>query len=136
METIKMMKPDYSGLNNLIERTKKSKNEKLLNLPFLKNEMSKAEVAKSTKIAKDFVTLNSLVEILDLDTNKKIELRLVYSKEANFKKGDASIFSPLGRALIGCKEGNVVYFNAPSGRKKIKLIKIFYQPGTNDDFDA
>lgn len=135
METIKMTKLDYSGLNNVIERTKKSKNEKLLNLPVRENQMSKAKVFNSTKIAKDFVTLNSSVEILDLDTNKKMELRLVYSKEANFSKGDASIFSPLGRALIGCKEGNIIYFNAPSGRRKIKLNKIIYHPETND-FDA
>jgi regulator of nucleoside diphosphate kinase len=135
METIKMTELDYSGLNNVIERTK-SKNEKRLNLPVLKNEISKAKVVNSTKIAEDFVTLNSLVEILDFDTNKKMELRLVYSKEANFKKGDASIFSPLGRALIGCKEGNIIYFNAPSGRKKIKLVRIIYQPGATDGFDA
>lgn len=136
METFKMMKPDYSGLNNVIERTKKSKNESLLNLPILKNEMSKAKVSNPTKIKKDFVTVNSLVEILDLDTNKKLELRLVYSKDANLTKGDASLFSPLGRALIGCKEGNIIYFNAPSGKKKIKLIKIIYQPETAEGFDA
>lgn len=130
-----MTELDYSRLSNLIESTQKSKNEEMMNLSVLKNELSKVEIVNSTNIAKDFVTMNSLVEILDLDTNKKMKLRLVYPREANFKKGNVSIFSLLGSALIGCREGNIVYFNAPSGRKKVQIIKIIYQPEANGDFN-
>jgi len=135
METIKITELDYSRLSNLVESTKKTRDEELLNLSALKEEIARAEVVSPEKIAREFVTMNSLVEILDLDTNRKMKIRLVYPREANFKKGNVSIFSLLGSALIGCREGDRIYFNAPSGRKNVQIIKILYQPEANGNFN-
>lgn len=117
METIKMTELDYSGLNNVIERTK-SKNEKRLNLPVLKNEISKAKVVNSTKIAEDFVTLNSLVEILDFDTNKKWSFAWFIPKKLISKKEMPPYFRRWGEPLLAVRrEISSISMHRPGEKK-------------------
>jgi regulator of nucleoside diphosphate kinase len=134
MEKIKITDLDYSRLSTLIQNVEEFKREEPMNLMVLKEELTRAAKVSPMTIEPVFVTMNSTIEILDLDTNKKMKLTLVYPKEANFKKGKVSIFSLLGIALIGYKEGSIIHFNAPSGRKRIQIINIIYQPEAHGEF--
>jgi regulator of nucleoside diphosphate kinase len=78
--------------------------------------------------------MNSVIEVSDCDTNKTMELRLVYPKEANFKLGKISVLSPLGTALLGYKVGSEISYAVPKGVKKMKISKIVYQPEANGEF--
>ena len=134
MKTIKITDLDYSRLNTLIENVQGSKREEPMNLAVLKRELSRAVKVNPRKIEPGFITMNSVVEIVDLDTDRKMQLKLVYPHEANFKKGKVSIFSLLGMALIGYREKSIVHFNAPMGRKKIFIKDMIYQPESHGEF--
>jgi regulator of nucleoside diphosphate kinase len=126
---------DYLRLGNLIGSIKKTKDEELSNLTFLCKEIARAERINPKEIEPDFVTMNSLIEVVDLDNRKVMTLKLVYPKDSDFKKGNISILSLLGSALLGYRVGSIIKFDAPLGERKIKIKSIIYQPEANGVFD-
>jgi regulator of nucleoside diphosphate kinase len=127
---------DYVRLGSLIGSIKKTKNEELNNLTVLCEEIARAEKVDPKEIEPDLVTMNSLIEVIDLDNDKVMTIRLVYPKDADFRKGNISILSLLGSALLGYRVGSIIKFDAPLGEKKIRIKNIIYQPEANGVFDA
>lgn len=78
--------------------------------------------------------MNSELEVVDVDTNRTMKIKLVYPHEADFKLGRVSVLSPLGSALIGYREGDQVSFKVPMGLKKVRISKILYQPEAAGEF--
>ncbi|MBQ8206393.1 MAG: GreA/GreB family elongation factor [Bacilli bacterium] len=68
-------------------------------------------------------TVGDVVEIEYLDTNNRMCLKLVNEMTDNFQ-GCVSIYSPIGEAIYGHKEGEVIDFKTPNGVISIKIIKI------------
>jgi len=72
----------------------------------------------------DKVSMGSKVKILDVELNEELEYRIVGSQEANILKGKISNESPIGRALIGAKVGQVVSVETESGTFDYKVVSI------------
>ena len=94
----------------------------------LKHELDRAVIVESEKVPEDVITMNSKVYFQDLDSGEKMVYTLVYPKDANIDKKKISILAPIGTALIGYKEGDVIEWEVPSGLKRIKIKKLIYQP--------
>ncbi len=133
-DIIKVTKLDYVRLNGIISSIKQFNKEASKEVSFLETELTRAKKIDSKKIGAEFVTMNTQVEIVDMDTNKSMTIRLVYPKDADFKKGNISILSPLGSALLGYKTDSVVSFKVPGGLKKMKICNIVFQPEANGDY--
>lgn len=131
---IKITELDYVRLCNLISSTRDKKSIELKNIEVLGSEIKRARKVDSKKITPEFVTMNSIFEVTDLDTNKLMVLKLVYPNDADFKKGHVSVLSPLGSALLGYKSGDIISFEVPKGVKEIKINKILYQPEANGEY--
>ena len=71
----------------------------------------------------DTVVLGSRVTVVE-DGFDPETYTIVGSAEANPGDGRISNESPLGKALIGQKEGDTVAFEAPGGQVQMKLISI------------
>jgi transcription elongation factor GreA len=71
----------------------------------------------------DTVVLGSRVTVVE-DGFDPETYTIVGSAEANPGNGRISNESPLGKALIGRKEGDTVAFEAPGGQVQMKLISI------------
>jgi len=125
---------DYIRLSKLIGTAKMEKSVELKNLEVLANEIKRAEKIDSKKITPEFVTMNSVVQVFNKETKKAMTIKIVYPKEADFKKGYVSVFSPLGSALLGYKVGDSVLFEAPKGKVGITIEKIEYQPEASGDY--
>ncbi len=82
-----------------------------------------AEIIKNDG-AKDIVSVGRKVEILDLDFNETVIYEIVGTTEADIKKNKISNVSPLGRALIGSKAGDVVSVRAPESSYQVKILSI------------
>ena len=72
----------------------------------------------------DKISMGSKVKILDVELNEELEYRIVGSQEANILKGKISNESPIGRALIGAKVGQVVSVETESGTFDYKVVSI------------
>ncbi len=89
-------------------------------------EISRAVVVDSKQVSEDVITMNSkaLLQLNDED----MEVSLVYPEEADFSSMKLSVFSPIGTAILGYQEGSTVEWEVPSGKTKIYIKKIVYQP--------
>ena len=67
--------------------------------------------------------LGSTVKVHDLGSNTQTEYRLVTSEEADVPNGKISTTSPIGRALMGKGEGDVVEVRTPGGQKELEVIE-------------
>ncbi|MFL5895786.1 MAG: transcription elongation factor GreA [Thermoleophilaceae bacterium] len=73
----------------------------------------------------EMVTVGVSVHVKDQKTNKSTKYKIVGSAEANPGEQKLSNESPVGRALIGHKRGDVVSVPVPRGpARKLKITKI------------
>lgn len=86
-----------------------------------------ADVIDTSTIKSDKIVFGATVELLDLDTDESRVYKLVGVDEANVKEGLLSVFSPLGRALIGKKKSSVVEFSSPKGDKEYEVVKFEFK---------
>lgn len=133
---IKITVLDYIRLNKIVGNSRKQKNCDLRSLNTLERKISEAVKVDSTRIAPQFVTMNSVVQVLDEGTNKPMTIRLVYPNEADFKKEYVSVLSPLGSSMLGRKIGDTVQFDAPVGIVTIRIQQIDYQPEASGEYQV
>ena len=72
----------------------------------------------------DQITIGSTVTITAVNTGAQRKFKIVGSQEANAMAGVISDASPIGKALMGAKEGQVVTVSAPAGDVQYKIEKI------------
>ena len=89
----------------------------------LENILSNAVVASMEKGKKGAVQLGSSVTV-ENDGGKKTEYVVVGSAEAAPLEGKISVESPVGRAILDHKKGDVVKVETPSGAVKLKITKV------------
>jgi transcription elongation factor GreB len=54
--------------------------------------------------------------------------RIVGADESDASRGYVSWTSPIGRALLGATEGDLVAFATPGGRSELEIVKVEYLP--------
>lgn len=89
----------------------------------LTNLIENAEIIEDIKDTGKIV-MGSAITVLDLDFNEKQVYRIVGSQEANPMEGKISDESPFGSALLGCKKGDRVSVEAPSGTLNFEILEI------------
>ena len=90
----------------------------------IKLKLSNSEIVDPKKITTDKVVFSARVELYDLNDDKAITYSIVGDDEADIKSGMISINSPIARSLIGKKEGDIAYVEAPSGKKEFEILNI------------
>jgi transcription elongation factor GreA len=90
----------------------------------LEERLLSARVITKKEISKDAVSVGSHVRLRDMQANKTFEYHIVGSAEANPAENKLSNESPVGKAIMGCKKGDVVEVTAPRGALKFKIMEI------------
>jgi transcription elongation factor GreA len=90
----------------------------------LEFKLSRAQVVKEAEGPIDSVTLLSSVRIRDLEDGELIVYHLVSAPEADLAAGKISTESPVGRALIGHRIGDVVEVSTPGGLARYEILEI------------
>ncbi len=98
----------------------------------LEREINKATVVHPRKLSQHVVSMNSRA-LLNLN-GSKMEVALVYPKDADMAQQRLSIFSPIGTAILGYSEGDTIAWEVPSGVAEIHIEKILYQPEAAGDY--
>ncbi len=99
----------------------------------LVQELARAKVVDSTSVRPDVVTMNSRVILEDTDTGEEMDFVLAFPDEADVDKGAISVLAPIGTAILGYSEGDVVEWPVPDGIRHIRIRKIVYQPEAAGD---
>lgn len=90
----------------------------------LKKRLADFSLIDLTKIPKDRVGLGSTVVVLDLIKDEEITYKIVASEEADATKGHISTSSPIGRGLLGKKEGDEVSIAIPGGQRRMEIVSL------------
>ena len=90
----------------------------------LEERLSNARVIDAGDIQSDVVGIGSRVRLKDIDANETIEYTIVGSAEANPAQNRLSNESPVGKAILGKKKGEIVEVAAPRGALKFKIVDI------------
>ncbi len=135
MTKLILNKLDYLRIQKCIEDAKQLKSITAVEAESLMKELNSAKIMEPEKIPANVVTMNSEVRISFLNTNKQIQFKIVYPREANVKENKISIFSPIATALIGYKVGEEVEWIVPAGLTRIRIDEIVYQPEASGDYN-
>lgn len=90
----------------------------------LKKRLSEVAMVDFSKIPHGKVGLGSTVVVLDTKRDEEIQYQLVTTEEAAPAEGKISTTSPIGRALLGKEEGDVVKVQSPGGVKELEILKL------------
>jgi len=97
-------------------------------LSHLQQELERRTVAFPQDVPGDVVTMHSRVRMLDQDTNKTETFTLVFPEEANVFERKMSVLAPVGAAILGARVGDTLSVNVPAGVRRIKVMRLLYQP--------
>ena len=86
--------------------------------------LKNAEVVVEEDVDLDKINVGCRVTIKDLEYDEDLTYKIVGSTEANSLKGKISNESPVGRALIGAKKGEVIEVETQAGVLKYKILEI------------
>jgi transcription elongation factor GreA len=90
----------------------------------LEERLLSARVITKKEISKDAVSVGAHVRLRDMQANKTFEYHIVGSAEADPTANKLSNESPVGKAIMGHKKGDVVEVTAPRGSLKFKILEI------------
>jgi transcription elongation factor GreA len=74
--------------------------------------------------ATDVVAFGSTVGVVDESSGRTLEFTLVGPTEADLKTGRLSSESPVARALVGARAGDVVSVETPGGERRYRVERV------------
>lgn len=104
-------------------------------LSVLEREVAQAVVVKPEEVPATVVTMNSEVEVVDLQTQERRSIKLVFPTMVGMEEGRVSVLAPLGTALLGSSEGTRVAWHTPRGPRQLEVTRVVYQPEAAGRFD-
>ena len=98
----------------------------LLELQISKMEatLSNARLIDESQLDTSKVLVHSTVEVKNKNNDAKMKYKLVAQSEADLKTGKISVDSPIGKGLLGKKEGEIAQINVPSGVIELEIVSI------------
>ncbi len=90
----------------------------------LQNMLANAKIIDDSKLDTSKVQLLNKVKLKNVGTKATMEYTLVTESEADFKAGRLSVATPIAKALLGKKVGDVVEIKVPAGLMKLEVLNI------------
>jgi regulator of nucleoside diphosphate kinase len=119
---------DMDKLSRLVQALKHSLFRDQLQLESLEQTLASAEVAPWERIARDVIRMNSTIRVLDLETRQKELYTLVFPDNADIATNRISVLAPVGIALLGRRQGDVIETKVPGGARRLRVEWVSQRP--------
>jgi regulator of nucleoside diphosphate kinase len=126
---------DRERLEKLIRSEEEFTTGTKTHLAELKSELKRAVIIKPQNVPADVITMRSQISLKDLSSGEEMICTLVYPDEADILEGKISVLAPIGMAILGYREGDLVEWATPGGIALLKVKKILFQPEASGNFD-
>ncbi len=103
-------------------KTAQSENEQ--EIAELEAKLRNAKVINEKEVDLETVQIGNRVKVHDIEFDEDIFYTIVGTTEVDLSENKISNESPLGKALLGSKNGDTVAVNAPVGEIKYKILAI------------
>ncbi len=90
----------------------------------LDDKLARAQIIETKDLSTDHVVFGCTVLLGDSEVDRQVKYRIVGADEADIRSGRISVNSPVAKALIGHKLGDIVRVVVPSGVKEYEILKI------------
>jgi transcription elongation factor GreA len=89
----------------------------------LRDQLARAQVV-AAEGGGDAIAFGSEIEIADRGSGKRVTYTLVSAVDADAAAGRLSVESPVARALVGARAGDVIEIPTPKGTRTLEVISI------------
>lgn len=110
--------------NSEYDEAKSAQSENEQRIIELESKLRNAQVIDSKEIDTKTVQIGNLVKLHDIEFDEDVEYTIVGSTEVNLTENKISNESPIGKALLGKKKGEIVDVDAPQGIIQFKILAI------------
>lgn len=93
-------------------------------IAMLKDKVANARIIDASKLSTDKIQIMSRVRLLNKKMNKEVTYVIVSESEANFREGKISVATPIAKALLNHKVGDVVDVKVPAGIQQLEVLEI------------
>lgn len=101
----------------------------------LEQELARAAIVDSKDVPPSVVTMNSKVRFRIESSAEEFCLTLVYPRDVDSSGGTISILAPVGSALLGLSQGDMIEWPRPGGGTlKVQIKEVVYQPERAGEF--
>ena len=90
----------------------------------LEETLSNARIIDESKLDSSKILIHSTVKIKNLTNSATMEYKLVAQSEADLSQGKISVDSPIGKGLLGKKNGDIAEIAIPNGNVKFEILEI------------
>lgn len=95
-----------------------------LKISKLEEVYSNARLIDESQLDTTKILVHSLVRMKNLNNGQEMKYKLVAQSEADLKAGKISVDSPIGKGLLGKREGDIAEIEVPSGVLKFEILEI------------
>ncbi len=125
--TILVTESDMTLLRTMLDFRRGGNSRDEQHLKTLTSELQRASVVPAEDLPPDVVTMHSRVLIQDVETGVESAYTLEFPAAAH-RPGMLSVLAPIGTALLGYQEGDVIEWPVPRGVRRVRVLKVLYQP--------
>lgn len=90
----------------------------------VEGKLAKVRIIEDENIPADKIYIGAIVKLKDLEREEQLTYMLVSPEEANYDENKLSIFSPVGKGLLGLAVGEEAAIQVPAGTLKYKVLDI------------
>jgi len=100
----------------------------------LEEELGRARVLEQAEVPADVVTMNSVVRLMDLDSQEERTITLSFPQAEGHAADHVSVLSQLGLALLGSRERDELEIPTASKPQRWRVLRVLYQPEAAGNF--
>ena len=90
----------------------------------LKKRMADLSMIDVSRLPHDRAAYGSTLVLYDLDSSEEVTYKLVMAEDSDIAQNKISTTSPIGRGLMGKREGDEVDITTPSGKRRFEVVRI------------
>jgi transcription elongation factor GreA len=88
----------------------------------LRSRIAALATVNLASIPRDKAAYGSVLKVFDVEKEEELEIRLVTHEEADIQNGRYSVQSPIGKALLGSREGDEITVQTPGGKRTFEVL--------------
>jgi len=128
-------KQDYERLCRYISEAGRGAGADADELRELAEELSGRQVVDQLEVDASVVTMHSRVRLMDIHTKASLVVTLVFPEDADLDLGKLSVLTPIGTAILGRSEGDVVEWRSPARLRRLLIKEVCYQPESAGNYN-
>jgi transcription elongation factor GreA len=90
----------------------------------LRKRLADLSMIDVTRLPHDRAAYGSTLVLYDLDSGEEVTYKLVMAEDSDIAQNKISTTSPIGRGLMGKREGDEVDITTPSGKRRFEVVRL------------